>query len=124
MSSPNPLPDPLSDRTVELAQELAQLQREEREVSQKRWRLFDRIDRGATGSTNEWLRKQEREISGRRRELHARIDALRAEQDALYLASQLRHLGQQIDANPPDGETADAALNRDATIVPDAARVT
>ena len=76
----------LSDN--ELGVLLAQLEREERDVSKRRSRLHDRLDfvqsggSAATGLADEQLaslRAAEYELSQQRRALHLLIDELRAE---------------------------------------------
>jgi uncharacterized protein YhaN len=74
---------PLTTPEAALDALLAELEAEERLVSQQRRVLFDRIDVCIDDRYRERYRIQEREISERRRELHARIDAVRAERDAL-----------------------------------------
>lgn len=103
MSAPD---HPATGPEVAIEARLAKLVAEERELSRLRRRLFDRIDLGTEGPHKERLREQERELSSRRRELHTQIDALRAERDALYLQRQLSGLAAEVEANPPDGETA------------------
>ena len=66
-----------------LAVELAQLVREERQLSAVRRRLHEQID---NGFPNEVMVRREREVSNRRRALHGRIDTLR-----LYVTAAAPH---------------------------------
>jgi chromosome segregation ATPase len=56
---------------------LAELEAEERSISDRRRKLHDRIAMFPDASGE--LERRERELSQQRRELHARIDVLRAE---------------------------------------------
>jgi hypothetical protein len=60
---------------TELVTELAGLLSKEEELSVKRRKLHERIDRGFP---NEILLEEERRVSQERRELHGKIDRLRA----------------------------------------------
>jgi hypothetical protein len=57
-----------------LSLELVQLERRERELSEFRHKLHDRIDRGFP---NEVTLRRERQISDERRAVHRRLDELR-----------------------------------------------
>jgi hypothetical protein len=62
----------------ELDERLERLEAEEREVSELRAKLHDRL----SSFTNAETVRRERELSDRRRELHDEIDRLKAERDA------------------------------------------
>jgi hypothetical protein len=65
----------MSSDSQDLEALLLQLESEERELSELRRKLQERVDIFPNDVTVE----QERAISNRRRELHAQIDAIRAE---------------------------------------------
>ena len=58
---------------AELRAKLVQLQDEERDVSEQRVKLHERI----ASFSNTVAEEQERELSAKRRELHAEIDRIR-----------------------------------------------
>ena len=63
----------MSESEAELRTQLEKLELEEREISDLRRKLHDRL----SSFPNEVTAQHEREVSKKRRELHAQIDALR-----------------------------------------------
>lgn len=63
-----------SDDEADLRKQLARLEEEERELSEQRAKLHDRL----ASFANPVAAERERELSARRRELHDEIDRLRS----------------------------------------------
>lgn len=72
-----------ADQLKELDALLARLEREERDLSERRRKLHDRMALFPNADRDQDLKAQEAELSNERSELHRRIDEVRAQRNEL-----------------------------------------